>query len=141
MSSTHSRLKWKAQISLETLQRKRASSGLEGRISWFFSSCRREIGFLSSCHRGLRDPLVLPPKSQASIRVARGFSGFLSSRCRGIGPHLELTLEPQRSSPGLTWISGFLWSFHRGVRPCHVWRHGTPLSSQGVKGVSGFLSS
>ena len=78
-------------ISLETLQWKRASSLLEGRITWFFSSCGRS---LSSYDWDLRDPLVLPQESPVTMRVARGLSGFLSSQCCDLGPHLELRTEP-----------------------------------------------
>ena len=39
MSRTLSRLKRESGISVETAQWKRASSRIEGRISWFFSSC------------------------------------------------------------------------------------------------------
>ena len=38
----------------------------------------------------LREPLLLPRGSQASIHVVRGTSGFFLNRCREIGPHLEL---------------------------------------------------
>ena len=132
------RLKNEAGISLKMLQRKRTSSHIEVRISCFFSSCSRTLGFLSSYDGDLRDPLVLPQESQVSMRIARGISGFLSSWCRGLWPHLKLRLEPQASSPVLTWISGFLWSFNREVRPHLVWRHGTVVSSRGVKVVSAF---
>ena len=62
-------------ISLEMPKWKRASSRLEGRISWFFSSCSR---FLSSYKGDLKDPLMWPQESPVSLRVARGFLGFLS---------------------------------------------------------------
>ena len=141
MSWTHCRLKREGGISLKMLQQKRTSSHIEVRISCFFSSCSRTLGFLSSFDGDLRDPLVLPQESQVSMRVARGLSGFLSSQCRGLGPHLELKPEPQGSSPEWTWILDFLWHFNRRVRPQLMWRHGTPLSSRGVKRESGFLSS
>ena len=67
--------------------------------------------FLSSYDWYLRDPLVLPHKSQISMCVVMSLSGFLSSRSQGLVPHLELRREPQYSSPVLTWISEFLWSF------------------------------
>ena len=113
---------------------------LRGESCGFSGVVSGRLGFLSSCDRDLRDPLVLPQERQVSVRVARGLLGFLSSQCRSIGPHLDLRLEPQVSSPVLTWVSGFLWSFNRGVRPRLVWRHGTLLPSRGVKGVAGFLS-
>ena len=135
------RLKMEGGISLKMLQGKRASSQVEGRISWFFSSCGRKLGVPLELPQRPRDPLVLPQESKVSMRVARCLSGFLSSRYRGLGPHLDLRLEPQGSSPVLTWISGFLWSFHRGIRPRLLWRHGSVLSSRAVKVASGFLSS
>ena len=54
-----SRLKRKDEISLVMPQRKRVSSRVEGRISWFFSSCSRKLGFLSSYDGELSDPLTL----------------------------------------------------------------------------------
>ena len=129
------------RISLDLLQKKRASSHVEGRISWFFLSCGRKLGVPLELLRDLRDPLMLPQESPVTMPVVRGFSGFLSSWYQVLGPHLELRLEPQASSPVLTWISGILWSFNRGFRPCLVWRHASPLSSRAVTVLSSFLSS
>ena len=70
------RSKREGVISLETPQRKRASSLMEGIISWFFTSCGRS---LSSYDGDLRDPLVWPQERPVSMQVARGLSGFLSS--------------------------------------------------------------
>ena len=134
-------LKKEGGISLETPQRKRAYSHVEGRISWFFLSCGRKLGVPLELLRDLRDPLMLPQGSPVTMPVVRGFSGFLSSWYQVLGPHLELRLEPQASSPVLTWIWGFLWSFHRGVKPRLMWRHKSLLSSRAVTAVSGFLSS
>ena len=109
--------------------RKRASSRVQGRISWFSRVPAGNLGFLSSYDRDLKGPFVLPQETPVSMRVARGLSGVLSSQHQVLGPHLELRLEPQGSPPVLTWISGFLWSFHRRVRHHLVWRHTRPLSS------------
>ena len=127
------RFKREGVISLDTPQQKRASSHLEWRISWFFSSCGR---FPSSCDRDLRDALVWPQERPVSMRVTRGLSGFLSSRCRVLSPRLELRPEPEFSSPALTCILGFLWSLHRGVRPRLEWRHASlvlPRCSSSVR--------
>ena len=59
------------------------------------------MGFLSNCDRDLRDPLVLPQRSQVSIQVARGTWGFLSSGCPRIGLCLAFSRETQCSSPGV----------------------------------------
>ena len=141
VSRTLSRLKREGGISLETLQRKRDSSCIEGKISRFFSSLAANLGFLLSYDRDLRDPLLGPQESPVAMRVARGLLGFLCSRCLSRGPHLELRREPQGSSPVLTWISRFLRSFHRGVRPRLMCRHASLLSSLAGITVAGFLSS
>ena len=94
-------------ISLETLQRKRASSRLEGRTSWIFSSCGRcsRLIMRTSGTRsgGLR-------KGQSPCELHEGLSGFLSRRCRGLRPCVESVMEPEVSSNVLTWILGNFWS-------------------------------
>ena len=114
-------------ISLETSHEKRASSHLQRRTSWFFSSYGRP---LSSYDGDLRDPLVWPQERPVSTKVARRPLGFLSSQCRVLGPCLELRTETETSSPVLTWILRFLWSLHRRVRTLLEWRHTRPFSSE-----------
>ena len=91
-------------ISLETPQRKWASSRLEGRTSWIFSSCgmcsRLTMGNSGTHSGGLR-------KGQSPRKLLGGLSGFLSRRCRGLRPCVELVPEPEDSSPVLTWILGY----------------------------------
>ena len=60
-------------ISLETPQRKWASSRLEGRTSWIFSSLRQ---VLSTYDGDLRDPLWWPQERPVPMRVARGPLGI-----------------------------------------------------------------
>ena len=70
-------------ISLETPQRKWASSRLEGRTSCIFSSCGRcsrlTTGTSGTRSDGLR-------KGQSPCELLRGVSGFHSHRCRGLSP-------------------------------------------------------
>ena len=137
---TLSRLKMEGGISLETPQQRRASSRIEGRISWFFSSSGRKLevpleirrgaqgpahvasgkcSVHANCEGPLRIPLqsVSVPKSSSGAKVAT--SGFLSSADMDLG---------------------FLWSFCKGVKPRLVWKHASLLSSRAGKAVSGFLS-
>ena len=97
-------------IILETPQRKWASSLLEGKNSWIFSSCgwcsRLRTGTLGTRFGGLR-------KGQSPCEYARGLSGFLSRLCRGLRPCVESVPEPEDSSPVLTWILGYIWSLPR----------------------------
>ena len=122
-------------ISLESPQRKWASSRLEGRISWIFSSCcrcsRLTTGTSGTRSGGLR-------KGQSPCVLLGGLSGFLSRRCRGIRPSVESVPEPEDSSPVLTWILGYFWSVPKGVSPRPVWGHARALSSRAVAAVSRF---
>ena len=120
-------------ISLETPQRKWASSRLDGRTSWIFSSCGRcsrlTKGTSGTSSRGLR-------KFQSPFELLGGLSGFLSRRCPGLRSCVESVPEPEYSSPVLTWILGYFWSLPRGVSPRLEWGHAGALSSRAVTAVS-----
>ena len=124
-------------ICLETPQRKRASSRLEGRTSWMFSSsdrCSRLTTGTSGTHSGgLR-------KGQSPRKLLGGLSGFLSRRCRGLRPCVESVPEPEDSSPVLTWILGDFWCLPRGISPHLHWGHAGAISSRAVAVVSRFPS-
>ena len=124
-------------ISLETPQRKWASSRLEGRTSWIFSSCGRcsqlTTGTSGTRSGGLR-------KGQTPCELLRGLSGVLSRRCRCLRPCVELVSEPEDYSPVLTWILGYFWSLPRGVSPRLEWGHARALSSRAVAAVLRFPS-
>ena len=83
-------------ISLETPQRKLASSRLEGRTSWIFSSCGRcsqlTPGTSGTRSGGLR-------KGQSPCELLGGLSGFLSRRCRGLRTCVDSLPETEDSSP------------------------------------------
>ena len=124
-------------ISLKTPQWKWASSRLEGRTSWIFSSCGRcsrlTMGTSGTRSCGLR-------KGQSPCEMLGGLSGFLSRRCRGLRPCVESVPEPDHSSPVLTWILGYFWSLPRGVSPRLEWGHARAISSRAVAAVSRFPS-
>ena len=124
-------------ISLETPQRKWASSRLEGKTSWIFSSCGRcprlTMGTSGTRSVGLR-------KGQSPCELLGGLSGFLSRLGRGLRPCVESVPVPEDSSPVLTWILGYFWSLPRRVSPRLEWGHARALSSQAVAAVSRFPS-
>ena len=124
-------------ISLETPQRKWASSRLEGRTSWIFSSCGRcsrlTTGTSGTRSGGLR-------KGQSPCELLGGLSGFLSRRCRGLRPCAESVPEPEDSSPVLTWILGYFWSLPRGISLRLEWGYARALSSRAVAALSCFPS-
>ena len=123
--------------SLETPQRKWASSRLEGRTSWFLSSCGR-CSRLTTVTSGTRSGGLR--KGQSPCELLGDLSGFLSRRCRGLRSCVESVPEPEVSSPVLTWILGYFWSLSRGVSPRLEWGHARALSSQAVAAVSHFPS-
>ena len=124
-------------ISLESPLRKWASSRLEGRTSWIFSSCGRcsrlTTGTSETRSGGLR-------KGQSPCELLRALSGFLSRRCQGLRPCVESVPEPEDSFAVLTRILGYFWSLPRGVSPCFECGHARALSSRAVAAVSRFPS-
>ena len=124
-------------ISLKRPHWKWASSRLEGRTSWIFSSwgrCSRlTTGTSGTRSGGLR-------KGQSPCELLRGLSGFLSRRCRDLRSCVESVLEPEDSSPVLTWILGYFWSLPRAIRPRLEWGHARALSYLAVATVSRFPS-
>ena len=124
-------------ISLETPQRKWASSRLDGRTSWIFSSwgrCSRlTTGTSGARSGGLR-------KGHSPWELLGGHLGFLSGRCCGLRPRVESVPEPEDSSPVLTWILGYFWSLARRLSPRLEWGHARALSSRTVAAVSRFTS-
>ena len=124
-------------ISLETPQWKWASSCLEGRSSWIFSSCDRcsrlTTGTSGTRSGGLR-------KGQCPCELLGGLSGFLSRQCRGLRPCVESLPEPEDFFPVLTWILGYFWSLPRGISPRLELGHARALSSRAVAAVSRFPS-
>ena len=124
-------------ISLERPQLKWASSRLEGRTSWIFSSCGRssrlKTGTSGTRSGGLR-------KGQSPCELLGGLSGFLSRRCSGLRPCVESVPGPEDSSPVLTWILGYFWSLPRGVSLRLEWGHARSLSFRDVAAVSRFPS-
>ena len=121
----------------ETPQHKCASSLLEGRTSWIFSSCGRcsrlTTGTSESRSDGLR-------KGQSPCELLAGLSEFHSCRYWVLRPCVESVPEPEDSSPVPTWILGYFWSLPRGVSPRLEWGHGRALSSRAVAAVSCFPS-
>ena len=124
-------------IILETPQRKWASSRLEGRTSWMFSSCGR-CSRLSPGTSGIRSGGLR--KGQSPCELLGDLSGFLSLRCRGLRTCVEPVPEPEDSSPEVTWIWGYFWCFPTGVIPRLEWGHARALSSRAVAAVSRFPS-
>ena len=124
-------------ISLETLQRKWASSRLERRTSWIFSNCGR-CSRLTTGTSGTRSGVLR--KGVSPCELLGCLSGFLSSQCRCRRPCVETVPDPEDTSPVLTWILGYFWSLPRGVTPRLEWGHARALSSRAVAAVSRFLS-
>ena len=120
-------------ISLETPQREWASSRLDGRTSWIFSSCGR-CSRLTMATSGTRSGGLR--KGQSPCELLGGLSGFLYRRCWGLRPCVESVLKPDDSSPVLTWILGYFWSRPRGVSPRLERGHARALSFRAVAAVS-----
>ena len=148
MLKTLSGLRREGGIFLETLQRKRASARVEGRLSWFFSSCggvplelrRRPQGPTrgasgkSSLHVSSEGPLRIPLQSMLGPRSSSGvqasYSGFLSRADMDIMVHLGRPQGSQASSRVEPCKSALLLSQKNSVR--------LPVGL--TTGIGGFLS-
>ena len=124
-------------ISLETPQWKWASSRLEGRTSWIFSSCGR-CSRLTTGTSGIRSGGLR--KGQFPCELLGGLSEFHSRRCWGLRSCVDSVPEPGVSSPVQKWILGYVWSIPRAVSPHLELGHGCALSSRAVAAVSRFPS-
>ena len=124
-------------ISLESPQRKWASSRLEGRTSWIFSSCGR-CSRLTTGTSGTRSGGLT--KGQSPCVLLEGLSGFLSSRCWLLRPCVGSVQESEDSSPVLTWILGYFWSLPSRLSPRLDWGHARVIPSRAVAAVSRFPS-
>ena len=124
-------------ISLETPQVKWASSRLEGRTSWMFSSCGR-CSRLTTGTSGTRSGG--PRKGQSPCELLGSLSGFLSRLCWGLTRCVESVPKPEDSSPVLTCNLGYFWSLFRGVSPRLDWWQARALSCRAVAAVSRFPS-
>ena len=124
-------------ISLETPQRKWASSRLEGITSWIFSCCSR-CSRLTTRTSGTRSGGLR--KGQSPCELLGGLSAFLSRGCRGLRHCVESVPEPEYSSPVPTWILGYFWSLPRGVSPRLERGNARALFSRAVAAVSPFPS-
>ena len=116
------------------------------------------MGFLSSGHGDLRDPLVFPQRSQVFFRVVRACplkslqanravsrvqsinSVVLSSGDRDLWVPIKFQLGSQSSSHVEAWNSAFLSSCKRADRPPVEFRRGIWASSRGSAWESGLPS-
>lgn len=131
MSCTLSRFKWQCGIPLETLLWNRSSSPVEGRISWFFLSCGRNVGVPLELRRGPQGPLLLPQRSQ------------VSSSCEGqVGIPLESLPANRALSRVQSVDSVFLTRVDGDLKlPIKLQLGSQTSSGVEVKGVSGLLLS
>ena len=122
-------------ISLETPHRIWATSRLEERTSWIFSSCSWSSRLTTWTSETRSGGLM---KGQSPCKFLGGFSGFLSRRCRGLRYCVESVPEPEDFTPVPQWILGYFWSLPRGVSLRLEWGHARALSSRSVAALSPF---
>ena len=112
VSSTLSCFKRDGGISLETLLWKRDTSHVEGRISWFFSSCGGKLGVPLELRRGPQGPAHIASEKLGLFLGCEGHVRIPLILLPSNGPCLEFSRETQCSSPAVTGISGFLSRFN-----------------------------
>ena len=120
------RLNTEGGISLEMAQRKRASSQVEGRISWFFSSCG---GVPLELRRRPQGPAHGASGRSSLHSIGESPSGFLCNRCQGEvllwsqGWNLRVPLQGRHGSQGSSGES----TAESGLVSCGAMQDRSPL--------------
>ena len=143
------------------MQEQRASSHVDGEISWFVLSCSGRLGIPLQIPLGTQGASRVASGSQVLIRVARVSAGVLWSHGRGIKPQfawkgesqgvsrvaagsvgsLELPRGPEGASHVVSGKSGILLSYEGCLGIPLESVEATRASSRVEVGNSGFLSS
>ena len=100
-------------ISLQAMQGTRASSRGEGEVSWFFSSCGKNLGIFSSYGNSGHSKLMFVQRWQDSCLVTRDISGMSMRHGRAIWMLLKVSLETQGPFLIATVILGFQSIFNK----------------------------
>ena len=111
---------WEHGIALYTVQGIRASSPAEGDVSWDFSSCGRNLGYILELHRGW--PFESPLSS-----VKSGLLSTYDGNLRNLNYARQNNTDP---SGGEVGDEASLSSFHRDI--------GIPMNFQEESGFGTF---
>ena len=119
-------------IALHAMQGNQASPLAKGEVSWFFSRCSRNLGYILELRWGWSFKLMYVQRGQDSCLVARDTSQFSSRLGRVIWMPLKQRREAQCPFPVATGILGFLSIFKRsqGSAPFEVLNSASLLSCQ-----------
>ena len=111
---------WEHGIALHPRQGIRALTPAEGDVSWDFSSCSRNLGYILELQRG--KPFETP--------LGSAKSGFLSSEDGHLRNLNQVRQDNTDASGGEVGDQASLSSFHRDI--------GIPINFQEVSGLSTF---
>ena len=100
-------------ITLHAMQGNRASTRGDLEVSWCFSSCGGNLGYILKLQRGWPFKTRVCSACQDSCLVVRDTLGFSSRLGRAIGTTLEVRRETQSTFPVSRGILGFLSIFKR----------------------------
>ena len=100
-------------IALHALHGNHASSRSEGEVSWFFSSCGGNLGYILELRGGWPFKTRVVQQCQDSCLVTRDTSGISLRLCRARGPLLEVRQETEFHFLVGTVILGFLSLFKK----------------------------
>ena len=100
-------------IALHAMQGNWASSGGEGEVSWFFSSCGRNLGIFSSYGRAGHSKFMFGQRRQDTCLVMRDTSGIYSRFGSAIRNLHKVRQETHVPFPVATVKLGFLSIFNK----------------------------
>ena len=128
---------WENAIALDTLPGYQASSRREGNVSWVFSSCGRNLGYILELQRWYPfETLVCSLKSGTCLGMSNN-SWMYTRRGRKIQTLLEVKWEFSSLFLFDTVILGFLTILKKNVRHRQNLKQWTPRGFLVVKGMLG----
>ena len=96
------------RIALEALQGKRASSRVEGGISWFLLSCIRKLGVPLDLPQGPQGTSCIASEKSSLLLNCKGDRRIALEPLQGLGPHLVLRGESPSVSQVAVESFGFI---------------------------------
>ena len=100
-------------IALHAVQGNRASSRGEGEVSWFFSSCGGNLGYILELRRGWPFHPRVSSATSGLLPSCEGQLGMLLEAWQAIVMPLQLRRETKGPFPRATEILGLLSTFTR----------------------------
>ena len=130
---------WETKIALHAMQGNQDSSPCKGEVSWIFSSCRGNLGYVLEFRRESNFKTRVSSGTSGLLSSCEEHSGFSSRHGRAVETPLKVRRETHSPFPVATVILGFLSIFKRS-QALSPFEALILCGSRVFKGMQGLLS-